>query len=318
MTLVLVWNDSRLITNKQSPDSFHIPIGFDYHHCYWQPIFDAVELKSMVRPVEVMVRPKLLDQKNGLIMTVTKYIFVVACSMDLQLYPMDIQQCNITFQSLKMANFSLMFRRNYDRSTKELSTDITYDLISIKRYIVDDSRRRSYLSSKLTISFIFKRRLPLYVMTTYFPSALVTIVSFTSFWIHPEAVPGRITLGVTCLLALITQMVSVRDRINKVNYVTTIDVWFLGCITFVALSLFEFALSYTLYRNKCPVNYMAVNAGHPENILTKIYRKSLRLSVDQWSRILFLVVFILFKCVYFTTLFVLTSNRESFFQLELN
>jgi len=37
---------------------------------------------------------------------------------------------------------------------------------------------------------------------TYIPSALIVVMSWISFWIKPEAIPARVTLGVTSLLTL--------------------------------------------------------------------------------------------------------------------
>ncbi len=37
---------------------------------------------------------------------------------------------------------------------------------------------------------------------TYIPSAMIVVMSWISFWIKPEAIPARVTLGVTSLLTL--------------------------------------------------------------------------------------------------------------------
>ena len=148
-------------------------------------------------------------------------------------------------------------------------------------------------------------------MTTYFPSLLVTIVSFTSFWIQPDAVPGRVTLGVTCLLALMTQMVSVRSAIMNINYVTSIDIWFIVCISFVAMSLFEFALSYTLFRNQ-KIEYMRVNIRNP-SIVMKIKWTLTKFSADQWSKIMFPILLFGFILCYFTIFITLVDERKNKF-----
>ena len=103
---------------------------------------------------------------------------------------------------------------------------------------------------KLIIEFKFARRPVVALITIFFPSALIVAVSFVSFWIDPQSVPGRISLIVTSLLALMTQLVSVRNTIPDVSYITALDVWFFACITFVASALFEFAVSYTQSNRK--------------------------------------------------------------------
>lgn len=50
--------------------------------------------------------------------------------------------------------------------------------------------------------FNLRRRLGYHLFHTYIPSALIVVMSWISFWIKPEAIPARVTLGVTSLLTL--------------------------------------------------------------------------------------------------------------------
>ena len=50
--------------------------------------------------------------------------------------------------------------------------------------------------------FNLKRRLGYHLFHTYIPSAITVVMSWISFWIKPEAIPARVTLGVTSLLTL--------------------------------------------------------------------------------------------------------------------
>lgn len=54
----------------------------------------------------------------------------------------------------------------------------------------------------LAVFFNLKRRLGYHLFHTYIPSALIVVMSWISFWIKPEAIPARVTLGVTSLLTL--------------------------------------------------------------------------------------------------------------------
>ena len=45
------------------------------------------------------------------------------------------------------------------------------------------------------------------------------MVSWVSFWIDPNAVPGRVTLGVTTLLTLTTLASGVRQSLPPVSYI---------------------------------------------------------------------------------------------------
>jgi len=54
----------------------------------------------------------------------------------------------------------------------------------------------------LAVVFNLRRRLGYHLFHTYIPSGLIVVMSWISFWIKPEAIPARITLGVTSLLTL--------------------------------------------------------------------------------------------------------------------
>jgi hypothetical protein len=54
----------------------------------------------------------------------------------------------------------------------------------------------------LAVVFTLRRRLGYHLFHTYIPSALIVVMSWISFWIKPEAIPARVTLGVTSLLTL--------------------------------------------------------------------------------------------------------------------
>ncbi|KAG8174255.1 hypothetical protein JTE90_017536 [Oedothorax gibbosus] len=55
----------------------------------------------------------------------------------------------------------------------------------------------------------------------------------------PDAVPARVTLGVTSLLTVITKQY--QARMPSVSYVVALNIWLSNCIAFVFFSLLELA-----------------------------------------------------------------------------
>lgn len=105
----------------------------------------------------------------------------------------------------------------------------------------------------LWIKFHFQRRLTLSLITIYFPSALIVHISFVSFWIDAQSVPGRVALVITSLLTLMTQLLNVRNGLPPISYVTALDVWFFVCVSYISAVLFEFAIAYNLARKVRPL-----------------------------------------------------------------
>merc|ERR1712110_1339581 len=91
------------------------------------------------------------------------------------------------------------------------------------------------------VVFKFRRMLGYFMFQTYIPTCLIVMMSWISFWIKPEAVPARVTLGVTSLLTLSTQHANSQKSLPPVSYIKAIDVFMSGCTVFVFLSLIEYA-----------------------------------------------------------------------------
>ena len=59
--------------------------------------------------------------------------------------------------------------------------------------------------SCLVAQFHLKRSISFHLIQNYLPSILIVAVSWVSFWMDIESVPGRISLGVITLLAVSNQ-----------------------------------------------------------------------------------------------------------------
>ena len=81
----------------------------------------------------------------------------------------------------------------------------------------------------LEVIFKFRRRLGYYLFHTYIPTCLIVMMSWISFWIKPEAVPARVTLGVTSLLTLSTQHANSQKSLPPVSYIKVCMYLVLAC-----------------------------------------------------------------------------------------
>ena len=115
--------------------------------------------------------------------------------------------------------------------------------------------------SCLKVELIFKREFSYYLITIYVPCCMLVIVSWVSFWLDPNAVPARVSLGVTTLLTMSTQTASINNSLPPVAYTKAIDVWTGVCIFFVFGALLEYALVNYASRSDAQVRH-----GKWENI----------------------------------------------------
>lgn len=70
---------------------------------------------------------------------------------------------------------------------------------------------------------------------------MLVIVSWVSFWLDKDAVPARVSLGVTTLLAMTTQASGINAKLPPVSYTKAIDVWIGVCLAFIFGALVEYA-----------------------------------------------------------------------------
>lgn len=73
--------------------------------------------------------------------------------------------------------------------------------------------------TRLTVNFRFERQIGHHLIQTFAPSTLVVMLSWFSFWLGLDAIPGRVTLLVTCMLTLVTMFTGLRADIPPVAYV---------------------------------------------------------------------------------------------------
>ncbi|KRZ44343.1 Gamma-aminobutyric acid receptor subunit beta [Trichinella pseudospiralis] len=95
--------------------------------------------------------------------------------------------------------------------------------------------------SRLHVKFVFVRNIGFYMMQIYIPSMLIVIISWVSFWIHRDASPARVALGVTTVLTMTTLMTTTNASLPKVSYIKAIDIYLGTCFVMVFASLIEYA-----------------------------------------------------------------------------
>ncbi|XP_037079113.1 glycine receptor subunit alpha-3-like [Pollicipes pollicipes] len=87
-----------------------------------------------------------------------------------------------------------------------------------------------------------QRKVQFYLLQTYLPSALLVAVAGVSFLVPASAVPGRMVLCITTLLAVTTMFAAERQAGPRVSYIKAMDVWMIGCMVFCFYSTVEYAL----------------------------------------------------------------------------
>jgi len=96
--------------------------------------------------------------------------------------------------------------------------------------------------SRLAMELQFVRSTGYYIMSLYLPAAILVLLSWVPFWINSDAMTSRVLTGVASLVILLQVWQNTTSSLPKISYIKIIDVYFLGCIGLVLLSLIEHAL----------------------------------------------------------------------------
>ncbi|XP_064637325.1 glycine receptor subunit alpha-3-like [Lineus longissimus] len=244
------WNDPRLTFEPLGNETM-LNLDSRMANDLWTPdLIFLMEKKGRVH--DITVPNKLIRMySNGDVLYSMRLSLTIACAMALQKFPLDTQICGIEFESFGYTRDRLEFvwddtdpvLFNKDMQLAEFRlTDISLDVC-----------HKSYTTGEfpcLLVHFALTREIGFYMIQTFVPSALIVMLSWVSFWINADAVPGRVTLGVSTVLTITTQNAGARQGLPHVSYVRAIDVWMTSCMAFVFGALVEYAFVNVLSRRE--------------------------------------------------------------------
>lgn len=95
--------------------------------------------------------------------------------------------------------------------------------------------------SRLACELHFVRSLGYYIIHIYIPSSLIVVLSWVSFWLHRDAAPARVALGVMTVLTMTTLISSTNAALPKISYLKSIDVYLVMCFVMVFAAILEYA-----------------------------------------------------------------------------
>ncbi|XP_028451913.1 gamma-aminobutyric acid receptor subunit rho-3a [Perca flavescens] len=271
MTLYLrhYWQDDRLAF----PSSNNKSRTFDARLVkkIWVPDVFFVHSKRSFIHDTTMENIMLRVFPDGNILYSVRITVTALCSMDFSSFPLDTQNCSLELESYAYNENDLMLY------WKNGNDSLRTDEIVLSQFFIEDfqpSFGLAFYSStgsynRLYINFILRRHIFFFMLQTYFPTMLMVMLSWVSFWIDRRAVPARVSLGITTVLTMSTIITGVSASMPQVSYVKAVDIYLWASFLFVFLSVIEYAaVNYfttveemkKLKRAKIPNSYNATQA----------------------------------------------------------
>jgi cation transporter family protein len=312
MYLRQTWMDPRLKHSYSKP--LVLPPKF-IDKIWIADLFFSNEKSSYFHDVTVPNR-YIRIAADGEVLYSVRLTLTLACPMVLKNFPLDTQVCSVQLESYGYSTEDVIFQW-----APEGPVQIAEDT-ELPQFNLMDTRTsictKVYSTGAFTclqVSFTLQREFGFYLLQTYVPSSLIVVLSWVSFWISSDAVPARISLGVTTVLTVTTQLSASQQSVPRVSYTKAIDVWMSACMMFVFSALMEFALVNVLSRKRPPqdhksdpdeIEMMGLRGGKKKsktpggirNLNQAIHRRLHAKLVDKFSRIFFPASFFLFNFVY--------------------
>ncbi|XP_075749544.1 glycine receptor alpha 1 isoform X6 [Rhipicephalus microplus] len=230
----------------------------------WKPdLFFSNEKEGHFHNI-IMPNVLLRIHPNGDVLFSIRISLVLSCPMNLKFYPLDKQICSIVMVSYGYTTEDLVFLWK-EGDPVQVTKNLHLPRFTLERFQTDycTSRTNTGEYSCLRVDLVFKREFSYYLIQIYIPCCMLVIVSWVSFWLDPTSIPARVSLGVTTLLTMATQISGINASLPPVSYTKAIDVWTGVCLTFVFGALLEFAL----------VNYASRSDSHRQNTQKQKQRK---------------------------------------------
>ncbi|KAM8822043.1 gamma-aminobutyric acid receptor subunit rho-3-like isoform 2-T2 [Synchiropus picturatus] len=217
--------DSRLVRKIWVPDVFFV-------HSKRSFIHDTTMENIMLR-----VFP------DGNILYSVRVTVTSLCSMDFSSFPLDTQNCSLELESYAYNENDLML---YWKNGKD---SLRTEELLLSQFFIQHLHPSSGLAfysstgwyNRLFINFILRRHIFFFMLQTYFPTMLMVVLSWVSFWIDRRAVPARVSLGITTVLTMSTIITGVSSSMPQVSYVKAVDIYLWTSFLFVFLSVIEYA-----------------------------------------------------------------------------
>ena len=247
------WPDARIKLSKGFGDdqrkggdtnsTVEVPMNLEMVKDLWLPNIFIYNLKTYkVMDVLNKLAGLWVRSDHQVLFSQSTHITFI-CPMHFDKFPLDTQRCLFQVGSYSYDDTTMVFETEsagyMDPSGNSIALD--YD-IKINRLSPDDS---VFLGGSLGnfslagFEMVLSRYVSTYIITYYLPSGLFVIVSWISFLIPMEVIPGRMALLVTLFLVLVNIFNTVTTNTPKAEGLTAIEAWMLACILFVFGALIE-------------------------------------------------------------------------------
>ena len=214
LTLVFKWTEPALITDVNGTHDGPPIASLDLSVIkkVWVPdlwIEEVVSFKELdlLNPMSALI----VNAENKEVVYFTSAIIEFYCHMNFGDFPFDKQDCNLYIRSTNHILEEIVFYSKFEAETAKKGLEAFH----VEFYDIPEKDKVIILGGKASFSqagikIHLERRSTSFILRYYIPCFGITAVSWVSFVITPDAIPGRTGLMVTLFLVLTTMFIGIQ------------------------------------------------------------------------------------------------------------
>ena len=244
------WFEPRLVINESAEDWTEPKLGPDDHvnvspetiKYLWYPDLEIYGLEKfdLQKVLKEMSGVRII--KNQTIDYELRAVITISCHMNFNKYPLDSQVCPFQIGSY-FGTFKTVTCSSYYEFDEERQRSLQY-FTTITPLSERDQNVTLPSGNYAACGFTIKlRRMRMQnLIQVYVPSTMFVMVSWVSFLIKPEIIPGRMALLITLFLVLINIFNGVKADAPASKRLNAVDLYLVVCIFLVFAALVEYSV----------------------------------------------------------------------------
>lgn len=238
--LMYHWKDPRLAYNPKTEGTTTKSSKLEE---IWHPHLEMVNFKSSESSdTTVDIAP------DGTVSAQERFSKTLSSGLELDRFPFDRQKLLVVVESLKFPKNSVQLKA--DPAKISIGTD---SFVTLSEWTVNQVNGQSSTSffppekqtySRVSVEINIQRNSGFYIFKVMVPLLLITIASWSVFWINPQEFSTQIGIAFTNLLTIVALLLVINDSLPKVGYLTFMDGFTMMCFMAILAAILELVVAH--------------------------------------------------------------------------